>query len=90
MDSNRVVTEAEGLKLHLSSKNGTGYRNVYHHKGKFMAQVLKFGSFPFAGHYDTAVERLLIEPLQLLCPGLDGELEAARLLGHRGRRRIRA
>ncbi|EOD16372.1 hypothetical protein EMIHUDRAFT_451545 [Emiliania huxleyi CCMP1516] len=32
------VAEAEGLRLHLSSSNSTGYRGVYTSGGRFMAQ----------------------------------------------------
>ncbi|EOD31629.1 Hypothetical protein EMIHUDRAFT_231600 [Emiliania huxleyi CCMP1516] len=32
-----VATEAEGLRLHLSSRSSTGYRGVYEHSGRFAA-----------------------------------------------------
>ena len=54
-----VVTEAEGLKLHLSSKNATGYLGVYPARGRFAARLN--GRAPdadqhFLGTFDTALE----------------------------------
>ncbi|EOD34401.1 hypothetical protein EMIHUDRAFT_98774, partial [Emiliania huxleyi CCMP1516] len=51
-----LVTEAEGLRLHLSSSNATGYKGVYEHSGRFKAQRRVGGRLGSIGKFDTAVE----------------------------------
>ncbi|EOD03821.1 hypothetical protein EMIHUDRAFT_372674 [Emiliania huxleyi CCMP1516] len=48
--------EAEGLRLHLSSSNVTGYRGVHEHEGRFQAQRVADGRQVHLGTFDTAVE----------------------------------
>ena len=50
-----VVEEAEGLRLHLSSNNGTGYKGVTNIRGRFQAKV-QGAHAKDLGYYDTAVE----------------------------------
>ena len=56
--SSDVVAEAEGLQLHLSSKNtSTGYKGVArHHSGRFEARRSVNGRNVHLGLFDTAVE----------------------------------
>ncbi|EOD06405.1 hypothetical protein EMIHUDRAFT_219295 [Emiliania huxleyi CCMP1516] len=52
-----VATEAEGLRLHLSSNNATGYKGVWRHpSGRFVAQRKVGGRYVYFGLFDTAVE----------------------------------
>ena len=52
-----VVTEADGLRLHVSSVNSTGYRCVYaSDSGRFQARRDVDGRDVFLGTYATAVE----------------------------------
>ncbi|EOD41376.1 hypothetical protein EMIHUDRAFT_199717 [Emiliania huxleyi CCMP1516] len=52
-----VATEAEGLRLHLSSSNATGYKGLTrHNSGRFQAQHRVDGGLAFLGLFDTAVE----------------------------------
>ncbi|EOD21073.1 hypothetical protein EMIHUDRAFT_101766 [Emiliania huxleyi CCMP1516] len=51
-----VTTEAEGLRLHLSNSNSTGYRGVHKHSGRFRAQHRVNGRIVYLGYFDTAVE----------------------------------
>ncbi|EOD17984.1 hypothetical protein EMIHUDRAFT_195991 [Emiliania huxleyi CCMP1516] len=52
-----VATEAEGLRLHLSSSNSTGYKGVYElASGRFKAEHKVDGRTVYLGTYDTAVE----------------------------------
>jgi len=52
-----VAEEAEGLRLHLSSSNATGYRGVYEYStGRFQAQHYVDGRRDSLGCFDTAVE----------------------------------
>ena len=51
-----VVAEAEGLRLHLSSNNSTGYRGVCKVKGRFVAADQKGGKKVSFGCFGTAVE----------------------------------
>ena len=48
--------EAEGLRLHLSSSNSTGYKNVGEHPGRFQAKRVVDGRMVYIGSFDTAVE----------------------------------
>ena len=48
----KAVAEAEGYKLHLSSKSSTGYFGVYKHSSRFQAQHAN----QRLGTFDTAVE----------------------------------
>ena len=51
-----VVTKAEGLQLHLSSSNRTGYKGVTtHHTGRFHPQHQVRGRQVSLGLFDTAV-----------------------------------
>ena len=52
-----VAAEAEGLRLHLSSNNVTGYKSVFKlDSGRFQAQHRVDGKKVFLGTFDTAVE----------------------------------
>jgi hypothetical protein len=53
-----VVSEAEGLQLHLSSRSRSGYLNVYQSSGRFHAQCTRAGEcrHVYLGCFDTAVE----------------------------------
>ncbi|EOD21267.1 hypothetical protein EMIHUDRAFT_241459 [Emiliania huxleyi CCMP1516] len=54
-----LVTEAEGLRLHLSSSNSTGYRGLFHDRrasGRFQAQYRAGERRVSIGSFDTAVE----------------------------------
>jgi len=51
-----LVEEAEGLRLHLSSSSSTGYKGVYEHSGRFVAQDRRGGRNASLGTFDTAVE----------------------------------
>ena len=53
-----VVLEAEGWHLHLSSKSSTGYKGVYHCKGRFKAEVRDRDQRGMhrIGLFDSAVE----------------------------------
>ena len=48
-----VVREAEGLRLHLSSKSNTGYMGVRKQRGRYEARVKKSERL---GSFDSAVE----------------------------------
>ena len=50
------VTEAEGFKLHLSSKGTTGYKYVMMKSGRFLAQPQVAGISKYLGIHDTAVQ----------------------------------
>ena len=51
-----VATEAEGLRLHLSNSNSTGYRGVHERSGRFRAQHRVNGRIVNLGYFDMAVE----------------------------------
>ena len=53
-----VATEAEGLRLHLSSRSSTGYMGVSKHPstGRFKAEHRVDGRQVYLGLFDTAVE----------------------------------
>ncbi|EOD28286.1 hypothetical protein EMIHUDRAFT_114210 [Emiliania huxleyi CCMP1516] len=51
-----LVTEAEGLRLHLSSSSSTGYRGVYEHSGRYQAKRWVDGKEVYLGSFATAVE----------------------------------
>ena len=52
-----VVTEADGLRLHVSSGHSTGFRCVYaSDSGRYQARRDVEGRDVFLGTYDTAVE----------------------------------
>ena len=51
-----VAEEAEGLRLHLSSSNATGYKGVYRLHGRFHVQHYVDGRCDGLGCFDTAVE----------------------------------
>ncbi|EOD16916.1 hypothetical protein EMIHUDRAFT_244660, partial [Emiliania huxleyi CCMP1516] len=54
-----VAAEAEGVRLHLSSSNSTGYKGVYKDGSRFKAQHRRGGvdgRSVSLGYYDTAVE----------------------------------
>ncbi|EOD15343.1 hypothetical protein EMIHUDRAFT_211503 [Emiliania huxleyi CCMP1516] len=51
-----VATEAEGLRLHLSSRGATGYKGVSKHKGRFRAIHEVDGRRVSLGCFATAVE----------------------------------
>jgi len=56
-DSPAVVAEAEGMRLHLSSRSATGYQGVHMDKGLFRAQRTVNGANHVLGQtFDTAVE----------------------------------
>ena len=56
-EQHEVVEEAEGLRLHLSSSSGTGYRNVARKpSGRFGSQIYRHGKHHSLGVFDTAVE----------------------------------
>ena len=57
--SSALVTEAEGHKLHLSSKSNTGYLGVTHKAnkgGRYEVRGTNLGSKAYIGTFDTAVE----------------------------------
>ncbi|EOD16510.1 hypothetical protein EMIHUDRAFT_119013 [Emiliania huxleyi CCMP1516] len=54
-----IVTEADGMRLHLSPNSATGYLGVYLERGKFCAQTKVGGRGApriFLGSFGTAVE----------------------------------
>ena len=52
-----VAEAAEGVRLHLSSSNATGYRGVHKARnGRYEAKRKKEGRFVYLGLFDTAVE----------------------------------
>ena len=51
-----VVTEAEGLRLHLSSRGSTGYKGVYEDSGRFRVTTPDALSRIHLGNFGTAVE----------------------------------
>ncbi|EOD31694.1 hypothetical protein EMIHUDRAFT_468124 [Emiliania huxleyi CCMP1516] len=51
-----VATEAEGLRLHLSSSSATGYKGVSNRSGRFQAKQSVNGKKVSIGSFDTAVE----------------------------------
>ena len=51
-----VAGEAEGLRLHLSRSNSTGYRGVRKERRRFRAQRKVDGKSVALGCFDTAVE----------------------------------
>ena len=68
--------EAEGLRLHLSSSNSTGYKNVFKQaSGRFWAQHTVDGGQVHIGTFDTAVEAAVAYARAV------GQAEAAGLRG---------
>ena len=55
-----LVTEAEGLRLHLSSSNATGYENVSRKGGRFQAYRRMDGRQCSLGAFATAVEAAVV------------------------------
>ena len=55
-DTRAVRTEAEGLRLHLSSRNSNGYWGVHRQGGRFVAQQWLGGKNVCLGVFGTAVE----------------------------------
>ena len=57
-EAEALVAEAEGLRLHLSSSNATGYRGVRKHRssGRFEALHRVDGRKVYIGCFDMAVE----------------------------------
>ena len=55
-DTMAVRTEAEGLRLHLSSRNSNGYWGVHRQGGRFVAQQWLGGKNVCLGVFGTAVE----------------------------------
>ncbi|EOD14494.1 hypothetical protein EMIHUDRAFT_196857 [Emiliania huxleyi CCMP1516] len=55
-----VATEAEGLRLHLSSSNATGYENVSRKGGRFQAYRRVDGRQCYLGAFATAVEAAVV------------------------------
>ena len=51
-----VATEAEGLRLHLSSSSSTGYKNVFKDGSRFKVEHRVDGRQVRVGSFDTAVE----------------------------------
>ena len=51
-----VVTEAEGLQLHLSYSSATGYRGVCLIGSRFQAYYVLKSTKKYLGRFDTAVE----------------------------------
>ena len=53
-----LVTEAQGVRLHLSGKSPTGYVGVYPNgaSGRYEAKISSGGKMIYLGRYDTAVE----------------------------------
>ena len=54
--SQEVVAEAEGLTLHLSESNGTGYKGIGTKDGRYVAQRRVDGRLMHLGSFGTAVE----------------------------------
>ena len=53
----RAAAESEGLQLHLSNNNQTGYTGVSKiPSGRFKAQCMVDGRHDYLGTFDTAVE----------------------------------
>ena len=55
-EGEQEVAEAEGLRLHLSSRSATGYRGVYKDHGSFQARHRVGGKQVCLGNFDTAAE----------------------------------
>ena len=56
-EGGEVVTEAQGVKLHLSSTSNTGYLGVHRNpSGRYQASLRVDGRQKAVGTYDTAVE----------------------------------
>ena len=55
-----VVEEAEGLRLHLSSRNATGYTGVNKERRRFRARFNEI----HLGCFDTAVEAAVLWPMR--------------------------
>ena len=51
-----VVAKAQGVRLHLSKQNATGYRSVYPHEGRFQTSHTMNGKHTYLGSFNTAVE----------------------------------
>ena len=51
-----MATEAEGLRLHLSSITSTGYKGVHADRSRFRAERRVGGKRVYLGTFDTAVE----------------------------------
>jgi len=72
-----VATESEGLQLHLSDKNSTGYKGVVKDQGRFRAERWVGGRRTLIGTFDTAVEaavaraRAVAEPAAAAAAGAE-------------------
>ena len=51
-----VATEADALRLHLSSITSTGYKGVHADRSRFRAEHRMGGKQVYLGTFDTAVE----------------------------------
>ena len=51
-----MATEAEGLRLHLSSITSTGYKGVRERGARFTAEARAGERNVYLGSFDTAVE----------------------------------
>ena len=53
-----ALDECDGLQLHLSATNPTGYKGVYVKRGtgRFEAKVCSHGQLHHIGNFDTALE----------------------------------
>ena len=74
-DDDEVEAEAEGLQLHLSRNNPTGYKCVYKvpsgypGAGRFRAWRMVHGRQAWLGYFDTAVEAAAYAERMRLHPG---------------------
>ena len=61
-----LIDEAEGVKLHMSRRNRTGYLGVRSHRGSFEAKLKIGGRDIYMGAYGTAVEAEVAYPAQFV------------------------
>ena len=79
--SQPLVTEAEGLRLHMSSKTATGYMGVFPtDSGRFKAEarLSNLGTFDSAVEAAAAVARRLQEKARLAAASVVEETEGPR------------
>ena len=77
-----AAPEAEGLQLHLSSSNRTGYTGVRSRNGRFQAEHEQNGRKVYLGSFDTAVQAAVAyarEVGEYQSPAVPREAEGTRL-----------
>ena len=55
-EEEELLEEVDGIKLHLSSNNATGYKGVFAQHGRFQAALSSNGNRHSIGYFPTAVE----------------------------------